>query len=150
MMLLDSTDGSELVWSKGDAAGGGLRICMASPPVQPDRLRLFAIRAAAQMNTVAVHDGGCAFEELHTIADSTAGWRLRLVTAKGSAPVVVDSNANRCAGSSCSRDVAGPHRWPDHVERNARIGRPRGLGAPERRLQEKDDQDSDPGLKYQD
>ncbi len=93
-MLLDSTDGSEIIWSNGPAGEQWAPDLYAYTPGDPAPTLVFRNQnRSAQLNTIAVHHGKYAFEELFTNKDGTTGWRLWFIAAKGSAPVVLDSNA---------------------------------------------------------
>ncbi len=95
MMLLDSTDGSELIWSRGESGEQWAPDLYGfTPGASTPSLIYRDPNRNAQLNTIAVHRGRYAFEELFTNKDGTSGWRLWFIASKGSAPIVLDSNAD--------------------------------------------------------
>jgi hypothetical protein len=94
MMLFDATDGSEIVWSNGRNGEQWAPDLYSWIPGESGPTSVFIDKnRSAQINSVAVHHGKYAFEELFTNPDGTTGWRLWYVSARGAEPVVLDSNA---------------------------------------------------------
>ncbi len=100
MMLLDATDGSEIAWTSGEQDE------WTAPDVyawKPGELAPTAIFRPSNRNTevdsVSVHHGKYAFEEMYTNKDKTWGWRLWYVEARGAKPIIVDSSAGDPQGT---------------------------------------------------
>jgi hypothetical protein len=107
MMLLDSTDGSEIIWSKGEPGEQWAPdLYSFTPGASGPTLTFRDQNRNAQLNTIAVHHGKYAFEELFTNPAGTTGWRLWFIEAKGTKPIVLDSNSNDPQG------LPVPAIWP--------------------------------------
>jgi hypothetical protein len=106
-MLLDSTDGREVVWSNGRTGEQWAPDLYGWIPGETAPTLIFRDpNRNAQLNTVAVYHGKYVFEELFTNPDDTSGWRLWYVESRGAAPVLLDSNANDPQG------LPVPGIWP--------------------------------------
>jgi hypothetical protein len=105
-LLGTSTDGTEIVWSKGgDSAHGAPDLYRYVPGDSGPTLIYRGADRMAQLMPIAVRHGKYAFEETYGREDGSAGWRLWYIAAAGRAPVLLDSNSDDPHG------LAAPPVW---------------------------------------
>jgi hypothetical protein len=94
--ILDATtDGSEIIWSKGaETAGGAPDLYSFTPGASAPVLVYRDPDRASQLMPVRVSHGKYAFEDSFLNADGTGAWRLWLVTSAGAKAQVLDSSAD--------------------------------------------------------
>lgn len=93
-LLLDATtDGHEIVWSRGSASQGVPDLYSFTPGAAKPTLVFRDSDRDAQLSPLAVHNGRYAFVELFNRggAGPESGWRLWYIGALGDKPIVVDS-----------------------------------------------------------
>jgi len=140
--ILDATtDGNEIIWSKGGETAGGAPdlysyVPGASSPVLiyrgPDR--------ASQLMPIRVSHGKYAFEESFLNADGTGAWRLWLIPSADANAKLIDSSAadphgmptpvvwialtgDRLVWNSLHQTPTGPHFYLRDYELNGGITR---------------------------
>ncbi len=105
-LLATSTDGTEIVWSKGgDTEHGAPDLYGYVPGDSAPTLIYRGADRTAQLIPIAVHHGKYAFEETYAREDGSAGWRLWYLGAANRAPALLDSNVNDPHG------LAAPPVW---------------------------------------
>ncbi len=93
-MLLDGTDGEEIVFTRGRTGEEWAPDLWAFRPgdMEPGLIWEDPNRNA-QIHVLAVHHGRYAFEELSTNKDGSGTWRLWYLASRTAKPIILDSNA---------------------------------------------------------
>ena len=105
-MLDASTDGTELIWSKGgDTARGAPDLYSYVPGAGAPTLVYRDPDRTAQLMPIAVHGGRYAFEETVFHSDGSGDWRLWYVAGAGRKPLLLDSSL------SDPMDLPAPAVW---------------------------------------
>jgi hypothetical protein len=94
LMLFDATDGSEIAWSRGAKGEKNAPDVYAWKPGEVGPTLIFReSNRNSQINSLSIHHGKYAFEEVYTDKDGTGDWRLWLVLERGAQPTLIDSSA---------------------------------------------------------
>jgi hypothetical protein len=89
-----TTDGSEIIWSKGgDTVEGAPDLYSFAPGASAPTLIYRSPNRTSQLMPIAVSHGKYAFEEGFANTDRTGGWRLWLVPSAGASAQLIDSSA---------------------------------------------------------
>lgn len=105
-LLATSTDGTEIVWSKGgDSEHGAPDLYGFIPGASSPTLLYRGPDRTGQLIPIAVHHGKYAFSETYERADGSAGRRVWFIGGAGQAPILLDSNQDDPHG------LAAPPEW---------------------------------------
>lgn len=105
-LLATSTDGSEIVWSKGgDTQHGAPDLYSYRPGASGPTLIYRGPDRTGQLIPIAVHHGKYAFSETYERSDNSAGRRVWYVPAAGQPAILLDSN------DKDPHELAAPPEW---------------------------------------